>query len=90
MQASVRALQATCIAQLEEELERQSNQLRHQRAMTRVLQVQLGSNKQEIQWLRDRVCQLQHGQHIRHSIAARPAACRSQPEQPSTLFLPNP
>ncbi|KAL3156365.1 hypothetical protein ABBQ38_000680 [Trebouxia sp. C0009 RCD-2024] len=89
-QASVRALQATCIAQLEEELERQSNQLRHQRAMTRVLQVQLGSNKQEIQWLRDRVCQLQHGQHIRHSIAARPAACRSQPEQPSTLFLPNP
>ncbi|KAL3132052.1 hypothetical protein ABBQ32_008669 [Trebouxia sp. C0010 RCD-2024] len=89
-QASVRALQATCIAQLEEELERQSNQLRHQRAMTRVLQVQLGSNKQEIQWLRDRVCQLQHGQHIRHTIAARPATCRSQPEQPSTLFLPNP
>ena len=80
----MRALQATCIAQLEDEVKRQSSQLRHQAAVTCVLHAQVVSNKQEIQWLRDRVRQLQY---VRHSIAAKAATCQPLPAHGSNLFL---
>ena len=41
MQANVRALQATCIDQLEDELERQGTQLRHEQLVARMLHTQL-------------------------------------------------
>ena len=62
MQARVRSILGTCIAQLEDQLERQTNELKQQRAITRSLDAQLDCKQQEIQWLRDRVCQLQHSQ----------------------------
>ena len=64
-------LMGTCIAQLEDRLEMRTNDLEKQRALTSVLDAQLVLQQQEIQWLRNRVCQLQHGQYIRKSIAAR-------------------
>ena len=65
MQVSVRSL-----AQLEDQLERQTSELKQQRAANNSLNAQLFTKQQEIQWLHDRVCQLQRGQYIRHIIAA--------------------
>ena len=71
MQASVRSSLGICIAQLEDQLERQANELRQQRALRGALDNQLDSKQQEIHWLRNRVCQLQHGQYVEKCIAAR-------------------
>lgn len=70
-QATVRSVLGTCIAQLEEQLERQTSELKQQEAMTSSLSAQLVCKQREIQWLRDRVCQLQHGKYVRQSMAAR-------------------
>ena len=75
MQAGVKSILGTCIAQLEDQLERQSSELKQQRAMTSSLTDELDCKQQEICWLRDRVCQLQHSQHVRQSTAARTATC---------------
>lgn len=71
MQATVRSVLGTCIAQLEEQLERQTSELKQQEAMTSSLSAQLVCKQREIHWLRDRVCQLQHGKYVRQSMAAR-------------------
>ena len=67
----MRALQATCIAQLEDELETQGTQLKRQKQLTSVQHALLVSSRQEVAWLRDRVCQLQHIQHLERSLSAR-------------------
>ena len=75
MQASVTSLMGTCIAELEDRLEMQSSQLRQERAVTCVLDAQLVAKQQEIQWLRNRVCQLQYGHYTKRITAARASTC---------------
>lgn len=81
MQASVRSSLRSCAAQLEDQLGRQADELRQQRALRNVLDDQLDSNQQEMHLLRNRVCQLQHGQYVQkccQGIYTLTSACTSQ------------
>lgn len=75
MQAGLKSALQVSIAELEDRLEVQSSQLRQERAVTSVLDAQLVAKQQEIQWLRNRVCQLQHGEYTRRILAARESTC---------------
>ena len=75
MQAGLKSALQVTIAELEDRLEVQSSQLRQERAVTSVLDAQLVAKQQEIQWLRNRVCQLQHGEYTRRILAARESTC---------------
>ena len=69
MQANVKTVMTT--HELELELERQNQQLKLHMVELHELHSQLHCSKQEVAWLRDRVCQLQQVQHARKSLAAR-------------------
>ena len=71
MQAGVTSVLGTCIAQLEGQVERQTSELKQQRAMASSLSAQVDRKQREVHWLRDRVCQLQQGKYVRQSMAAR-------------------
>ena len=75
MQAGLKSALQVSIAELEDRLEVQSSQLRQERAVTSVLDAQLVAKQQEIQWLRNRVCQLQHSEYTRRVLAARESTC---------------
>ena len=75
MQAGLKSTLQVSIAELEDRLEVQSSELRHEKAVTSVLDAQLVAKQQEIQWLRNRVCQLQHGQYTSRITAARTSTC---------------
>ena len=69
--SSMKPPQATCIAQVESDLQREGVRLKRQKVLVKLLRAQLVVSKQEVARLQDKVHQMQHAQHTQNNATCR-------------------